>query len=136
MGLQGEPGEDGSDGWQGPRGAPGVPGSDTRVCVFTSPSSPAVGDQLPEFYADRDLTLEYVQASGAARVAVVTIDLKINGTSAFPVTTKPDAPAAGGLGTRRVPDTTAVMQGDRLTISFSSADFTDADKILVYIGAH
>lgn len=105
-----------------------------RVFLFTSPATPVAGDQLPEFYADRALTLDFVQASGAARPAVVTVDVKKNGTSIFPTTTKPDAPAAGGLGTRRVPDTVGVSQGDRLTVSFSGTDFTDSDKILVYIG--
>lgn len=117
-------------------GAQGPAGTDTRVYVFTSRPTPATGDQLPEFYADRAVTLDFVQASGAARVAAVTVDLKKNGTSVFPVTTKPDAPLAGGLGTRRVPDTTNVAQGDKLTVNFASTDFSDTDKIVVYIGAH
>jgi hypothetical protein len=107
-----------------------------RVFVFTSPATPAAGDQSPELYADRALELDYVQASGASRVAVVVVDVKKNGTSVFPTTTKLDAPSAGGLGTRRVPDTVNVAEGDRLTVVFTSADFTDPDKILVYIGGH
>lgn len=115
-GPQGPAGNDGAD------GADGADGVVHDEWVFTSGADLVDGDQVPVRLVNRAVTLEYVRGYGAARATPITVDLEKNGTSVFPTTTKPDIPSAGGAGTSRVPDTTAVAQGDILTVNFAGVN--------------
>lgn len=114
-------------------GAAGTDGLSTQVLDFSSTDPPVDGDQAPSYFLPYDIEVVDVRASGEARANAIDVDILKNGVTLGWVGAgaNPQAPLAGGVGTARVPDTTAFAEGDELTVNLDNSIGTG--RIIVYI---
>lgn len=126
-GSQGNPGIDGLD------GAPGHAGTGYSSYYFQS-DVPATAISSKRFYTDRAGTITWCRAGvlNGDGTTDATLDVRKNGTSIYPTSTKPSVVAGQYLGAECAPDTMVFAKGDYFQVDISATGST-AGRIVLTI---